>query len=120
GTWHYRPAGGADTVLPQVSTLKALLLAADTEIWFEATAGAPAATAKLSFRAWDRSNLKAVGSRVAIAGSAFSKQVEVLTVAVGNPAPTLDDRVLPPPKLPDVISGATGGAGALVRALLGT
>ncbi|HKB03845.1 MAG TPA: Ig-like domain-containing protein [Gemmataceae bacterium] len=117
GTWHYRPAGGADTVLPRVSTLKALLLAADTEVWFEAADGTPAATAKLSFRAWDRSNLKPVGGFAAIAGSAYSKQAEVLTVAIGNSAPTLIDGS---PALPDIVAGSAPGTGISVKALLGT
>jgi hypothetical protein len=89
GTWEYRPAGSASWLpVGKVSTGQALFLNPDTEIRFTAMPTALPQTATLSFKAWDKTKF-AVGSRGGATGSIVSKQTEILTVAVGNTAPTL-------------------------------
>jgi hypothetical protein len=116
GRWQFRLAGGAWTDLPKVTSAKSLLLAADTELQFIAGDPAPAGTATLSFRAWDGTNGKLAGTQAPIAGSAFGKQVEVLTVAVKNEAPELTDAN---PTLPAIQTTAKPRGGVLVSSLLG-
>jgi hypothetical protein len=93
-----------------------LLLSADTLIQFTAAAGAPVGTATLSFRAWDES-AGTVGDSLAIHGTAFSKDSNVVTAAVGDSPPTLNDTN---PTLPAIKSSAKPGTGALISSLLGT
>jgi hypothetical protein len=89
GTWEYRPAGASTwTPVGKVSSGQALFLNADTEIHFIALGTALPQTATLSFKAWDKTKF-AFGSRGGATGSIVSKETEILTVAVGNTAPTL-------------------------------
>jgi hypothetical protein len=89
GTWEYRPAGASTwTPVGKVAVGQALFLNPDTEIRFTALATALPHTATLSFKAWDKTKF-AVGSRGGATGSIVSKETEILTVAVGNTAPTL-------------------------------
>ena len=87
GSWQYRPAGGPNWLdVGKVSSGKALFLDADTEVRL---ANALAGPARLSFKAWDRTNFIAPGSIGPVRGTTASKQIEILTVAVGNQAPSL-------------------------------
>jgi hypothetical protein len=103
-----------------VSMDKALLLNSADQIRYVAPSDAKPGTATLSFKAWDMfPKSGAVGSRVPIRGTAFSKQTEIVTVAIDNDAPVLDTS--PDVNLPKVISSSTKPiAGTPVKTLLGT
>jgi hypothetical protein len=98
--WEYKPAGGSFTPLGKISSGKALLLNADAEVRYVSPAGELPGTAKLSFKAWDKTPGSGVaGTRVAIRGAAFSRQTEIVTTAIGNFRPVLEttpDVTLPP------------------------
>jgi hypothetical protein len=117
--WEFN-AGGGWTPLGAVSSLKALLLATDAQIRLVAPADARPGTATLSFKAWDRSpGSGAVGARVPVRGTAFSKLTEVATVAIANVAPALD--TTRDVTLPTVVSDSTRPiAGTAVKSLLGS
>jgi hypothetical protein len=119
GLWEYRPAGAtAWTTVGTVSALKALFLNATDEVRFTAAATAVPQTARLSFKAWDKTKV-APGTRGPAAGPSVSKQTEVLTVAVGNTRPALN--TAPAVALPPVSSSSpVPSAGVTVKTLLGT
>ena len=121
GTWEYSRDGGNNwQAVAPVSTLKALLLTATDMVRFRADASATTGTAALSFRAWDQFAQfpGAVGQKVLVRGTAFSKTTEIITVAVENTAPSLDTSGSP--TLPTIKQNAKPGAGVLVSSLLGT
>ena len=117
--WEFNTGSGWNP-LPIVSTLKALLLNADARIRFVAPTNVSPSTATLSFKAWDQfPGSGAVGTRVPIRGTAFSKQTEVVTVAIDNDAPVLN--TTPVVTLPNIFATSVKpSAGTLVKTLLGT
>jgi hypothetical protein len=116
--WEFNTGGGW-TPLGAVSSGKALLLNTDARIRLVAPADAKPGTATLSFKAWDRfAGSGAVGTRIPVRGTAFSKQTEIATAAIGNVAPVLD--TTRDVTLPTVQSGSTKpNEGTLVKSLLG-
>jgi hypothetical protein len=119
GVWEFRQAGQLDwTPVGKVSTGKALFLNPADEVRFTADAAALPHTASLSFKAWDKTKF-AVGTRGPATGSIVSKETEILTVAIGNTAPTLN--TTPDVTLPTVSSSALKpSSGVTVVSLLGT
>lgn len=117
GTWQYRPSAGNWTPFPIVSTKKALLLDADTEVRFIASViVSKPGSATLSFKAWDKST-GTTGTAVPIKGTAFSTGIEIVSLAVGNGSPILANGN---PVLANIKTAAKPGSGTLVKTLLGT
>jgi len=118
GTWQYKSVGGTWTDVGKVSAGKALFLNTADQVRFTAAANAVPGTASLSFKAWDKTKV-AVGTRGAASGTSVSKLTEILTVAIGNQAPTLD--TVPVVTLPSVSSSAPKpSSGVQVKSFLGT
>jgi len=118
GTWEYsRNGGGTWSQVGAVPLGKAILLNAMDMVRFTAASNATAGSAALSYRAWDQFNQfpGTAGQTVPIRGTAFSKETEVLTVALLNTEPTLDTSGAP--TLPTVRNTARPGSGALVGSL---
>jgi len=75
-------------------------------------------TASLSFKAWDRTSgvlgfpVPPANNHNQIRGTAFSKAIELVTVAVGNRVPELADTI-------PVVPATNVSAGVMVSALLG-
>ncbi len=78
GTWEYSTDGGVTWQTLKASSSKRLYLDADTLVRFTASASTRKSTAKLSFKAWDRS----VNSHSKPIASSVSRITEVLSVAV--------------------------------------
>ncbi|HNB44540.1 MAG TPA: DUF4347 domain-containing protein, partial [Burkholderiaceae bacterium] len=99
GSWYYSTNGGSTwNAVGSVSTSSALLLADDgsTRLYFRPAADYNGSIPSgLTLRAWDQSTGTA-GSKVAIAGTAFSSADDTLTVSVTavNDAPTGSDATI--------------------------
>jgi hypothetical protein len=118
GTWQFDDGASGWRDVPKVSPGRALLVAADARVRFVAGAELVPGTASLSFKAWDGTTgqpgypVPPAKNQNQVRGTAFSKAVEVVTVAVGNRAPELADTS-------PVVPATNPSAGVPVSALLG-
>jgi hypothetical protein len=117
GEWEYSLDGTNWMPIGTRSPGRALFLDDSTLVRFNAIAGATPGSASLSFKAWDMTKV-APGTVAAAVGSSVSRETEIVSVAVGNTAPTLN--TIPVVRLTSIKALAPVGAGTPVSMLLGT